>query len=443
MKTFYKINCALLAISLLACNKETLVKKNYSKVVLPPFEKVNVPFQSFKIDAEKGGVIDISSGTRITIPVNAFLDKNGNSVEGEVSIQYREFHSAADIIASGIPMAYNSDNQKGSFKSAGMFEINGTQNNEDIFIDKNKSLNVEMASYTGGNDFSFYSLDENGNWKTEGKSDAIENKRKTEALQTVKSRLPVKPKNPLDDKKYFEFDIDYTAYPELKNYDKIKWQVSKENKIEKIANWVFTEKWREVKINALKDKSGLYEIELKSRKKSFTCIAEPLSKNNNKINSADFDKLMVQYEAEKSARELEMKRIENQANWLRVFPVSDFGICNWDSVERMVASGENGFQRFNATFICEKNTQNFKVFHLRNKKDIIQRNDNNEWNKFTYSSLQNNMFLVVLPGDKVGVFNEEQFKKLPKNISKMNINLHALEIKITSAEHLQEVLNSL
>ncbi|NJN77433.1 MAG: hypothetical protein HC803_03155 [Saprospiraceae bacterium] len=66
-------------------------------------------------------------------------------MKGKVDISYREFHDAAAIIASGIPMT-NSEGDK-YMETAGMFEINGSQNGQEVGIADDKEIEVKMGSF--------------------------------------------------------------------------------------------------------------------------------------------------------------------------------------------------------------------------------------------------------------------------------------------------------
>lgn len=123
----------------------------------PAFEGVDVPFYSFKFDAAKGTKISLDNGTSINVPKNAFVDKDGKTIAGEVELNYREFHNAADIIASGIPMH---DPATGQYmETAGMFEMKGNQGGDDISIAPGKDIEVKMASYNQDGNFDFWQYD--------------------------------------------------------------------------------------------------------------------------------------------------------------------------------------------------------------------------------------------------------------------------------------------
>ena len=115
---------------------------------------------AFMIDTNKDTTLLYSTGSLITIPANSFVDSAGNKVEGIVELKYREFHNVGEIILAGIPMVFDSAENKYHFESAGMFEINAYQNQAPVFIDKNKDVEIKMVSLNDNKtDFNQYYLD--------------------------------------------------------------------------------------------------------------------------------------------------------------------------------------------------------------------------------------------------------------------------------------------
>ena len=109
MKGTLSIKLALAACCALwfaGCNEQTAPTPSEPMAfIAPPFEGVNVGFQNYEINAADGGEVTHPTGTKLTIPKNAFLNAKGEVVEGNVTLKYREFHNPAEILVSGIPMA--------------------------------------------------------------------------------------------------------------------------------------------------------------------------------------------------------------------------------------------------------------------------------------------------------------------------------------------------
>jgi hypothetical protein len=238
--------------------------------IAPPISKLNVPYTSYKVKAEQGAKIEHKQ-SKLFIPKNAFVNKQGQDIIGDVEIQYREFHNQTDIIASGISMAYDSAGIKSTLESAGMFDIKGFQNGEQVYVNPNKTITVELASNNVTDKFNQYVLDTVArNWvymkrdelkiqdkrlkteQTHNKKE-IENNLKTISLQKQldaippkieaekvvytkkinllpKSNQPTKPIKSTEGRPQFELDVNYKEFPELEAFKNAVFEVGAENK---------------------------------------------------------------------------------------------------------------------------------------------------------------------------------------------------------------------
>ena len=148
---------------------KTVTDNKSTKYIQPITSKTNVAYNKYKVNAKHGATITHNK-SKINIPSSGFVNKKGEEVSGEVEIQYREMHDQAEVLASGIPMTYDSAGTTFHFESAGMIDIQGTQNGEEIFIKPGKEIKVEMASNQPGTKFNVYVLDTvNKNWVFKGK----------------------------------------------------------------------------------------------------------------------------------------------------------------------------------------------------------------------------------------------------------------------------------
>ena len=202
--------------------------------ILPPFEGFEVPIQKLTVNGEEGGLIELENGTSISIPANCFIDENGNPYHGEVELDYREFHTIADVIASGIPMEYSENGEEGNLATAGMIELQGTGNDgTTIKIAGNKEITFELASYNDPENVEFFDLnEETGIWTKTGKPEkrAIENESKyadsLKALETIKA--PFKPKKRNENTPVVRFNVrDNTGA--LANMKTVVWQYAGNN----------------------------------------------------------------------------------------------------------------------------------------------------------------------------------------------------------------------
>jgi len=117
--------------------------------VLVPFDNPEFaePVAALKVNANKGGVLEYPSGSRLVIPSEAFMTDRGKLVEGEVDIRYREMLDYVDFFLGGMPMSYDSAGQHYDLESAGMVEIYAEQNGKRVEMAPGKTISVELVSF--------------------------------------------------------------------------------------------------------------------------------------------------------------------------------------------------------------------------------------------------------------------------------------------------------
>ena len=248
--------------------------KSKKAFIAPPISKLNVPYQKFKLKNDQGATLVTQLNSKIKIPKNAFIDKKGETIIGDVEIQFREFHDQADIIASGIPMKYDSAGIQSHLESAGMIDIKGFQNNDPIFINPKKEITVELQSTQSADKFNMYSLDTVAqNWiylhrdnslkgqlekkgvkRTFSQVDSVMNENViTKKLrkqideippkidiekatyskkinQLPKSIEPTKPAKAIEGRPKFQLDVSAKEFPELATFKNMVFEVGSENK---------------------------------------------------------------------------------------------------------------------------------------------------------------------------------------------------------------------
>ena len=217
--------------------------------VKPPIPGLDIPFKTYSISTSKGYTIETPKGTTVDIPANAFVDKNGKTITGDVDIKFREFHDASEIIASGIPMH---NPQTGEFmETAGMFEIKGEYEGEEIFIKGDKEIQVNLASYNEGDNFNFYKLGpKDCRWEEKGTAKATVNLNKKVRLLELENKMAQKPIGPRKHKNIknyvFDLQVNYDMYPELKPFKGIVWEYAGKGEDPEKNNWIFSSNWDEI-----------------------------------------------------------------------------------------------------------------------------------------------------------------------------------------------------
>jgi hypothetical protein len=139
-----------------------------------PMPSLNVQKEYYAFNNSDATLITAEqSGTQVIIPSGSFIDANGQEVLGEVLIDYREFRDPADFILSGIPMSFPKNDTMIFFQSAGMFEINASQNGEEVFLKDNCLIKMNFASTDTTDSYNFYSFNDNtGEWEEKSKTRA-------------------------------------------------------------------------------------------------------------------------------------------------------------------------------------------------------------------------------------------------------------------------------
>ncbi len=331
-------------------NTTTPIAETKTAFISPPHKKINVPYSSYKVNAQKGGDIAHHTKSKVKVPKNAFVNKKGEEIMGDVEIQYREFHDQADIIASGIPMTYDSAGTKYHFESAGMFDVKGFQNGEPVFIKPDRTLTVEMASTNPEDHFNQYELDTVAqNWtcikrdkailpKLAGPTPkdevhAVAGNKTTKALEEKIAAIPPKienekvvyakkisalpkPQTPLKPLKSggrpkFELEVDYKEFPELTAFKNAVFEVGEENK--NYSKELSSITWTEAKISEGPSKGRNYLLTLKTRSRQEKLVVYPaLSGADYECAYKTYEKKFADYNAGLEKRQQDEKRLQDE-----------------------------------------------------------------------------------------------------------------------------------
>lgn len=312
----------------------------------PPLEGLNVPYKIYKVIAEKGATLDFKTGSKMTIPKNAFVDENGKLLKGEVELRYREFHDAVDFFVSGIPMTYDSAGQRYHFESAGMLEMLAYQNDKPVNVAPEKSINIELASNQNGSEYNLYKLDTvRNNWSCLGKDkikkeenlsaknenfkdspDAVQQTAEYKTVETKKAVVqkekevkiaslpkvnaePKKPEEAKKDKHTFNIDVNSKEYPELAVYKGVLFEVGSENK--NFTSSMYDVTWEEAIIKDGTKKGENYLLTLKDETKKYDIVVYPVfeGKNYEKAMS-DFQGKFTKYNVALEKRKVDEAKIE-------------------------------------------------------------------------------------------------------------------------------------
>lgn len=299
--------------------------KSKGNLIAPPSKKLDVPYNTYKINSAKGGEIAHHTKSKLKIPKNAFVNKAGQEIVGDVEIQYREFHNQADIIASGIPMTYDSAGTQYTFESAGMFDVKGYQNGEEVFLKQGKPITVELASRYTDDSYNQYYLDTVAhNWQVikhdtpQNIPSAPQQNKPAESQQSQKETQLVKkiehvpiqidsvktvyekkvtalptPKQPTKPAKslgrpQFNLEVDYKDYPELLAFKNAVFEVGTENK--NYTKELHNVTWSSAIVSAGPQKGKNYLLTLKYKTREEKLIVYPV------LIGEDYEKAVAVYD---------------------------------------------------------------------------------------------------------------------------------------------------
>ena len=414
---------------------------------------------AFMIDTNKDTTLLYSTGSLITIPANSFVDSAGNKVEGIVELKYREFHNVGEIILAGIPMVFDSAENKYHFESAGMFEINAYQNQAPVFIDKNKDVEIKMVSLNDNKtDFNQYYLDPmSQKWSYTGEdipsivSGSNQVERKTGAVGIDLIKPVAKQKN----LQQFTVNISYEEFPELMAFDKVLFEVSTETK--NFDPSTANVKWDDVVIERIGSTRN-YKLEFSNSAAACEIIATPvveagdlkkaLSKfdqlyNNYKIQSKINENTSKERESKLNKELTENKKaveyykelaianedkksplnvVESERMIYRTFTIKKFGIWNCDKPLNMPQEAI-----VDATYLTQdgKEIRIASVFLVEKGRNALYTLYNGK--KVYFNPENENTLIIITKDNTIGVFSKEQFKALDKETKKFTFKLKMIK----------------
>lgn len=472
---------------LIACNNSTTnlgLGQQLGKIE-PPIPELAKKYTNFDIDPAQENVLELPSGTIITVPASALVDETGKPITGKATITYREYHDAIDVLLSGIPMDYHLKNQKRTMQTAGMFDLNGNQNGKPIFVKEGVGIQVDFASFEEGNDYNFFSLDENQGWEFIDYVAPVPNEGRTKLEKEVvklsrqlkgqKKNLFVFNYNSILDITYNnnwseivknktnpsvlikakKYGLDYyksTVYQFI-NYKGNQYPVDMMVWRNKGGEWPSWSRKEACQLDVKPIKGNLYRITVKKDNKIFVGKIEAIvplkymfqySPEKWKKNAKSIMK-EVSVKEEKLRIELEEKRkkMEQQAAVIRSFEVAGFGIYNYDKLLK-----EDNRIDIIANFEMD-NTENLEwVICLPEDGKTVIKYPRKDWNKVALLPNNAARFMTILTNKKVGVYTVEAYQKiafeeLKTKIEKPTITFKLVQVieQLDSEKRLRALMN--
>lgn len=410
-----------------------------------------------EIDPTTDQVITFESGTSIRIPANSFKDKQGNLLQGKVTIAFREYHTAGEILASGESMVWDSSGTKVNFESAGMFEIKAYYGEEEVDLAENKKVKVELASKHPGA-FHFFRFERGqNNWNILARDQRERpNTNRSSKLKEIAAKIkalinPIAPTTAMDQGKYFNLDINPQQFPEYEELNEFVWETHNINGSERISeNFRPDGTWELLAIET-KPINGklayLFKFKSRNKKSDMTSIHAFPIKSGKRLKKDDpqSQKAMADY-AKKLAELNEIqKQYQRQAEFLRTMELDKMGLYNYD---RQIKSEEN--IQLAASFAIpglEPNKAGLQVYLIPEKENAVIRYDYYTFSMFAFNPKIKNKILALLPNGELAAFLPKDFSAIDlsnlKRGDKYTFDLRKLPETANDAESLDEAIASL
>jgi hypothetical protein len=463
-----------------------------TKCIHAPIENVNIDFKTFTVNTSKEETINLPSGTKITIPQGSLISPSNDS---KIEIKVRELNTKSESFIAGIPM--NAKN--GAFESAGMIEIRGFQNENEVKINPNKPIKVNLQLTKNPENFQFWKLNEEKNkWENHAaifiseNSDnvgtdnsktinltknnvfnsiqKIENEiKKNQTIQSnLKSPDRIEFHLPITENQRFDLDFDTKEFPELEKFKGMEFEVSTKKPYDKS----FTKKtWNDVSL--LKEKDSYFAV-FSAKKDKFKIEVRPvLTGQKKEIAEKEFQKVYNEYTNTKSKliqeeKELLTQKKEQQEKYDQLiksltnqmkdaknsvlkaeiaitsipkfkadFTVNEFGVYNCDKVNSYPESFK---EEVHFSFFNHQPVEVISAFVFNEKKDIRYSYGSNSIRPISSLGVHEkdpNTLIIIDKEGKMGyVLNFNSLK-----INKNEIELSLLNKKDQNIAFIQKLIN--
>ena len=198
-------NSSIMALLILSACSDTQIQtvQVQDKEILkisPPIADSAPVHEGYTVNAKDDTILVSENGSFIYLPANCFVTKTGEPCQGEIDFQFTEYTNAADIFFSGIPMVIYEGGKAETFQSAGMCYVAASQNQEPVFMDKNKNIDIGLRNRANDTDYNLYYFDTTaGEWQ----------KMKDSMVVVNDDEMPIKPllENNVDTNRIIHIDI--------------------------------------------------------------------------------------------------------------------------------------------------------------------------------------------------------------------------------------------
>lgn len=377
----------------------------------------------------KAQTLTLASGTTLEVPANAFVQADGSPVTSEVQIRVKEYHDAADIIASGIPMSVtHADGSKQWMQTAGMFDLRAQSNGQSVDLAEGQTINVGLISEVGG-DYDFWQYDEGeGNWDNMGPgapavpvslstSNQSMNQVEQEIAQLRQATVQA-PDSPEQEKgNILGFqDLDVSHIPALKGQNPVLlvYAGNKAAEAPKNNSWIHQAKWFKKKIHATKT-PGVYELTLLGDSLYKIPVRRALSGVELEKAKAKYEQLLAEYKANLALIAQKETMLAEQRAFRRNMSVAAMGLYNYDILLKQ-PNAIPLMADFDFEGLPNAVRENITVYLIMGEGRAVAALPFYDWKKVRIDLGNRNRMLAVLPNNKVALFPERNFEEQADDI---------------------------
>jgi hypothetical protein len=392
------------------------------------------------MNADSGLLIEQPSGTRVRIYPGTIVYLNGQPVKGSIEVKVREFHTAFDILRSGIPMSLDA-RRSAHLQSAGMIEVRAFADGREVKLREGTGMDVELASFRSSKGYQLYYMNAQNKWAARDTFFTINNTRKQVRLKELElmSGRPFLGKDTTEDL-IVELVTDTLEAPELIPFIGQQWAIPHEEVTDQVRNALRIH-WDDVRVKAIDTRKMIYELEFSKKlyvnddkevDKSFTVQVRPIVdlKRRGQRRKA-FAQQMEEYELLLTKVNAEKERLAREADFLNSFKMTQMGLCNIDRIMNM-----SEVVLIDVRFDFEKEVDSrfnkLKFYALYEGSNSYVSYQLNSGDKVAIDKIGRMSLIAVLPNGSMALAENQQIKS---GISKNSSVLHLTTKRVNAAAY--------
>lgn len=426
---------------------------SFDTYIFPKFT-ISVPENKFSISDSEDQTLVTLKNSRIYVSKNSFEDKNGKDIQGKVDLVFNEYHTQGEIIASKLPMVFNTPKgEKQDFESAGMFEIRAYQEGKELNLKKGKSIQVDLIADNNGS-FNFYNFNENDvAWNLKDTDCLpIGNKVKLKLLNEKDSltNLPKeKPKRPIEMKDgdpVFDVNIDYQKHEGLEDLNGVMWKITEidDAKRSEINQKLFKHSYQFIRLEPLENQDLEFKLFFIQGRDTLIFNGAPVMKGKLLSKQKEKYKDLIARIHKNVKRENQIQdQLKREKDLLRSFNVDQLGIYNcdrqYDNPKLIELQVNFTFEGMNP----DTDLTDVAIYLIPSSQKVVIRYTEHYFDHFRIDPSENNKLVAVLPNNEVYFLSNKEIRSLPllqRKSHKVNIQLKKFKKNVQESKQLDELI---